>query len=257
MSPRRVLTALAALGLVAALSPLLAPPAGAGNGLEVNAFALGNQHQPEFGWEVEFNDCLSGTTGEVQGVPGAVFTVDDPNNGSVLLPASTPGGEYLLEITCTTDAGTRSGIDDLEFARVLVTKGVTGDVPPGTEFTVLIECSTFEEGAGSTLDAEGVDALNDDLVFGAGGGTQPLFAYTEQGCDVSEPDDGGAQSVTIETEDCGSIVPNGAEGLGENSFFIIEAVDCTQTVTNEFAPAQVEPADDVPDVVAATPPFTG
>jgi hypothetical protein len=261
MSPRRILAAFGAAGLLAALVPFLAPSASAGNGLEVDHIPTGNQHQAEFFWFVEGDECLSGTTAEVQGVPGAIITVDDPNNGEALLPTGTPGGVYILEVTCTTDAGTASGTTDLTFARVLVTKVVTGDVPPDAEFTILIDCfSKGGGGGGAALPeaAEGVGPLQDDLVYGAEGGTQELIAYFPQICVIAETDDGGAQSVTVETEDCGDFEPEGTEGIPPGDvFFIIEPTDCTQTVTNEFAPAQVEPDEDEPDVVAATPTFTG
>jgi hypothetical protein len=262
---RRRTAVFGAAGLLAALVPFLAPPAGAGtNGLTVSANPTGNQPQAEWDWTVVGEPCLSDTQVTVPGLPGATITIDTPNGGSVLLPVDTPapgdrpGGAYVLEVTCTTDAGTQSGSGVLVFARILVAKEVLGNVPPDAQFTIVVDCFGKGGGGAALPEAEGTGPIFAELTYGSAGGIQQLIGYFPQICTIAETDDGGAQAVTVDTEDCGDFEPEGTEGIPPGDvFFVADPVDCTQTVTNEFAPAQVEPDEDEPDVVAATPPFTG
>jgi hypothetical protein len=129
-----------------------------------------------------------------------------------------------------------------------VTKVVDGPVPPGTEFTIEATCSD-----GFQFDVTEV------FVYSPTGGTQTIGGIPgESTCTATETDDGGAVTVTYA---CALDVQGtfgGCDGDQGASFGGAGNV-ATVTVTNTFAEDDVAP-DDVatePDVVAATPPFTG
>ena len=263
MKPSR-LAILLALSLAAAAT-ILGSPAEAGdpaNGLNVNIGPTGDDTQPRFTIEVDPADCLDDLTVDVIGVNGEVVDVIDANNATIALPVGTPGGAYLVEVTCSTDTGTRSGETEIAFGNVIVDKVVEGAVPPGTEFVVVVECTGevfIESGEGYGPEAaEGFGSnIDETFVFPATGGTGFAVHYDGQVCTITETETGGAQSVDVATEDCegrnGPMSP--ATEATSGDFFIGAPVDCVQTVTNTFPDADV--ADDDDDVVAATPTFTG
>jgi hypothetical protein len=263
MKPSRLATLLA-LSLAAAAIVLGSTAAAGGPpppGLSVAAEPTFDDTQPRFTVEILSADCLSDTVIDVIGVEGEVVDFSDPNNATVSLPVGTPGGEYLIEVSCSTDTGTRSGQAGIAFGNVIVDKVVEGAVPPGTEFVVVVECTGqafTESGEGYGAEAgEGLGStINETFVFPATGGTGFAVHYNAQDCTITETETGGAQSVDVATEDCegnGLLSPAAEATTGD--FFIGAPVDCVQTVTNTFPGADV--ADDDDDVVAATPTFTG
>ena len=130
-----------------------------------------------------------------------------------------------------------------------VTKVVEGDVPAGTTFTIEVTCNS--DG--------GTDVT--PLVFDAAGGTQTVTAPTIGDCSAEETDDGGAITVTYacRIDDPGNQnEPSTCQGDRTVQIDARET-EATITVTNTFAAEDVG-SDDVatePDVVAATPTFTG
>lgn len=89
----------------------------------------------------------------------------------------------------------------VETATLDVTKVVEGDPPPGTTFTVEVECPVIRD-LRSTADdwdagPEGAGPVTATLVFGADGGTQSVggIRFETRNCTVTETDDGGADSV--------------------------------------------------------------
>ena len=213
-------------------------------------------------------EILPDCTGSVAGVPGATIEFSGYAEGTVTYPAATPGGVYTLEVTCPTNTSPAdeaeipyiSGTAMMSFARVLVDKVVTGDAPDGTDFVVNLDCTYAliqrppVSAPGWEAQGEGLpQAIQADLTYGAAGGTQQVIAYGAQTCDLTETETGGALAVTVDTEDCGELRGTAAPTEATSGdFTIYEPVDCTQTVTNEFAPADVGSG-----VVEATPPFTG
>jgi hypothetical protein len=264
-APRRLTRILAALAGISLLGLLTTPGAGAQSGpegffLEIDPVGEATD-QPTFDFHIDGEPCLSDTVVEVEGVPGATVTLDNPNAGTIVLPAGTPGGSYEVIVTCTTDAGEDSFDAFLEFGHVVVEKVVEGDAPADATFVIDVSCEAepFLQGAG----AEGYDAgpeggsppvpVQGQLTFGPEGGTGALVHYRTQACTITEPEDGGAAETTIETSDCfgdeeGPIINGEADAGVSGDFFIDAPVDCTQTVTNVFAAAEAIPV---------TPAFTG
>jgi len=264
---RSRLAILLALSLAAA-STLLGSPADAGGpviGLSVDATPTFDDTQPRFTVEIDPADCLSDTVIDVVGVAGEVVDFSDANNATITLPVGTPGGDYLVEVSCSTDAGTRTGETSIAFGNVIVDKVVEGAVPPGTEFVVVVECGDPDvtdsgESYGPEAGEGGGPNIDETFVFPAAGGTGLAVHYDSQACTITETQTGGAQSVDVTTEDCvGDLIRAGSPGAEATTggFSIDAPVDCTQTVTNTFAAADVDDDDVDDDIVAATPTFTG
>ncbi|MBL8776375.1 MAG: hypothetical protein JNK12_10600 [Acidimicrobiales bacterium] len=252
------LAALAAASLSATGAALAAPSQATDEGadaLAVTADASGNPDQAVFDYSINNFTCTDATV-TVDGVD-ATITQNDPNTGSIAFPVGTPGGVYTATFDCDTGKGVVSGSLTLSIAAVTVTKVVEGDAPADATFPVTVTCnraagggvsSEFSEGSGGFL-------LDTAFSFGADGGSKYLVAYTPQSCSISEVDDAGAQSATIDLADCDDDGPTvrSAEAAGpDGGFAIIDPTDCTQTITNVFA-AAAQPAV----AVQQQPGFTG
>lgn len=255
-SPLRIALAAA---VVAAASLTFLGPAGAGAGFAITVSPSGNSHQVVFDFDIPGDECVSDTVVTVPGVPDAIVDLADANSGTVTLPVGTPGNFYDLEIECSDGRTTISSVGGFAFASVNVDKVVTGEVPADAQFAISVACENRVGGARQSFtgSSEGLDAaLQADLTYGASGGSEYLVSYEAASCTVSETDDGGAVTSSITVEDCGSDVSTlqAPEAAGPSGDFIIpEPTDCTQTVTNEFAPPAAQPAD----VVQQQPGFTG
>ncbi len=258
--------------LIAAL-PVAVVAVGGGNAqggdngsdtLIVSTEDLNDVTVPRFAFEVNGEPCLSDTVVEVPGAGQVDLDLTDPNHGTFTLPQAS-FGEYEVVVTCTTDSGTEHGTGFIDFGFVLIEKVVTGDVPETAQFVIDVACDSdiftspaAEAYGGESGEGFGPDAIQATLTYGPSGGTDVLVHYRGQTCTIEETETGGAQTVTVETEDCGAVIPVSPPGEATTgSFEINEPVSCLQTVTNDFAPAVVDPDDEEPDVVAATPPFTG
>ncbi len=252
------LGALAAASLTATGVALAAPTQDAGEGsLTVQASPTGNPDQAEYVYEIDNFTCLDGSTVTVAGGDATIDQADD-NNGTITFPVGTPGGAYVATFSCETGKGAVEGTLTLSFAAVTVDKVVEGDAPADATFPITVSCnqaagvsasSEFTEGGGNFL-------LDTSFSFAATGGSRYLVAYTPQSCSISEVDDAGAVSATIDLSDCGDgRTTNKAEAAGpDGGFLIAEPTDCTQTITNVFAaPPATQPAD----VVQQQPAFTG
>lgn len=265
-SPVRLLLAVV---LLAAASAVTAGVAGAQTEgtVGLSTFVSGNPDAAEFDFEVDGVTCQEGTTEvTVEGVPDATVELTDPNSGTVTLPVGTPGGTYTISVTCDPGKGDVTATGTVTFATVDVDKVVEGTAPAGATFPVTVTCEGGRPTA--TADAfstEGLGFLLDtSFSFGAGGGTKYLVAYGPQSCTVSETDDGGASSSTIDLTDCvtggGGDAAAGTEAAGPSGDFdIISPTDCTQTITNTFAaaPPAAPPAAQPADVTQQQPAFTG
>ena len=261
-SPLRFVLALGALATasltatgVALAAPRQDADEGANGNLAVIADASGNPDQAVFDYSIENFTCIDGSTVTVAGVDATVDQADD-NSGTISFPVGTPGGQYVATFDCDTGKGVVSGSLTLSIAAVTVTKVVDGEAPADASFPVTVACNTAAGGSVSSEFTEGgADFLLDtSFSFGATGGSKYLVAYTPQSCSISEVDDAGATSATIDLSDCGDgRTTNKAEAAGpDGGFVIFDPTDCTQTITNVFAPA-TQPAD----VVQQQPAFTG
>lgn len=139
-----------------------------------------------------------------------------------------------------------------------VVKVVAGAPPAGTTFTVQISCP---DGTSTTL----------DFMFGAAGGSQttPAPGTYSQDCTFTETSNGGAERVEYEcnVDDPGGTPPGPAVCNSNTSFTTGLNGEITLTAINYFpdviaepepTPPAVDPdVDTAPDVVAATPTFTG
>ncbi len=262
-SPLRLMVV---LGLLAAGSVATVGAAGAQTegDVGVTTFATGNDDQAVYDFQVDGLTCVSDTNVTVTGVPGATFVLDDPNSGTITLPVGTPGGNYQVVVTCDAGKGTSTATGGLVFASVNVDKVVEGDVPADATFPVTVTCSG---GVGLTADSfspEGSQFLIDSsFSFDAAGGSKYLVAYGPQGCILSETDDGGATSTTLDLNNCDegrTNAPDAAatEAAGPSGTFdIVDPTDCTQTITNVFAAPAAPPAAQPADVTQQQPAFTG
>ena len=194
-------------------------------------------------------------------MPGATFALADPNSGTLTLPIGTPGGFYDITVTCDAGKGTETAEGGISLAAVTVDKVVEGEVPADATFPVTVSCAAGlgiaaqDGGFGPEGGAFFIDA---SFSFGATGGSKYLVAYTSQGCTITETDDGGALSATIDLNNCddgrGGPAAAAVEAAGPTGTFdIVDPTDCTQTITNVFAAPAAQPAD----VVQQQPSFTG
>ena len=251
------LGALAAASLTATGVAMAAPAQDADEGgIAVQASPTGNPDQAEYVYEIDNITCDS-STATVAGVDVSV-TPDGANAGTITFPAGTPGGSYVATFSCDTGKGTFEGTLSLTFAAVTVDKVVEGEAPADATFPVTVACTTAAGGSVSTEFTEGATnaILDASFSFGATGGNKYLVAYTPQACSISEVDDAGATSATIDLSDCGDgRTTNWSEAAGpDGGFLVAEPTDCTQTITNVFAaPPATQPAD----VVQQQPAFTG
>ena len=142
---------------------------------------------------------------------------EDPTNAniaSMVLPSDSPPGFLTVEASCSDGTQTiRTEPGETVWAALAVTKAVQGNPPAGAAFTVRVACS-------GSPDA--------DLQYPSSGGTRYVYAQPfGEDCNITEPGNGGATSVTVDAD-----------------HVVIDApVRFTATVTNTFAaPPVVRPA---------------
>lgn len=187
------------------------------------------------------------TPTEGEGVSGAEVVFEVP---------SLAGGEYIFERSCEQSEYTE--YRDFAFSRALLTKTIAGegDVPEGTSFTVNVACTNSGEAF-----------LDENREFDAAGGDAQVVFYRSGEnlqCTVSEPENGGADDVTI---DPGTLQYDTAP-VSEGKFSDYGFSDEGSTVTNTFRAPEPEPSptaevDDTveeaepAEPVEAEPDFTG
>jgi len=242
MRTRALLAAVAAVPVLALL-PVAPSSAGVVGGIQVLVTPTTERDLATFTFvfEVTGAPCIGNVEATVleDGVTEIDATVDvGEGTGTIVVGADVPGGFYDLVLSCETDGGPAQGTDDFAFARGFVVKEVEGTVPSGTEFAIDVDC----EGEDDLDILEGVDAaavFGLTFVYPAAGGEDFFVVYNSQACEVTESQDGGADSTTV-----------------EGTFTFPDAVDETVVVTNTFVAAEVvEPPAAQP--VAAAPDFTG
>ena len=126
-------------------------------------------------------------------------------------------------------------------ATLTVTKAVVGTPPAGTSFTLHILCGSIESAPSGALGSTAT-AYDEDIPFGAAGGSKDYVFTGPSSCTITETDAGGATSST-----------------GPVTVAILAPTDYSATITNTFvapvttttAPAAAAAA------VQAAPAFTG
>ncbi|MDE0802554.1 MAG: hypothetical protein OSA99_04440 [Acidimicrobiales bacterium] len=202
------------------------------------------------------------------------------NAGTIVVPDDLSETIFGLEIECEINGDTVTETIErgFDYAGLDVTKAIEGPVPDGTEFVVEVDCAFIGLEGGQGEGPELPDAGPYDLTFAADGGTNRVWFSDQHSCELTETEDGGAQSTTFVSEDCGAEGPGGegATGNGAELVAILDADQCDATVTNVFAAtttgsttttsttttSTTEPDDDVSPATAAqpttaSPTFTG
>jgi len=157
---------------------------------------------------------------------------------TLMATLAVPAAVVVLGIVGAGPIGAQTTIPQQEVAVLTVTKTVVGTAPTGTEFTLHLTCT------GRIVDgkpATNVTDYDEDMTFGATGGSKD-FEFTDQSdCVVTETDDGGADSST-----------------GPVDVAIDQPVDYAAEITNTFDPAiTTTTAAAAAAAVAATAAFTG
>lgn len=203
---RRVLGA----ALVAALATFLLPSSvGAGGGLTVELESAGEPLT--FSLEINAFDCDPGTftvllvedDNEDPVVPLSVVEDSlDPNVALMTLPSDTVPGDLFVEVECSDGESSPNFVGGVEWHSIAITKVLNGTPPPGTTFTVNVDCVDLSNGLGADdyTATELPDDFTVDIVYPASGGVH--FAYGDHAveCTITEPEDGGAFSTTIDPQ---------------------------------------------------------
>lgn len=144
------------------------------------------------------------------------------NVGTVVVPDDLADSHFYIRVSCSSERNTRVG-RPFEYAGLDVTKAVDGTAPAGTSFVIQVDCDG---------DPGNADRGPYDLTFDADGGTNRVWFSEEHLCEITETDDGGADSATIVSEDCNE--GGGPTGNGAELVSIDDPVLCDATVTNTF-----------------------
>jgi hypothetical protein len=127
-----------------------------------------------------------------------------------------------------------------EVATLTVTKAVVGTAPAGTTFTLHILCNSTVQSLAGSLQGQAVD-YDEDIPFGATGGSQDFVFGGPSSCTITETADGGADSST-----------------GPVTVDITDPIQFNATITNTFnAVATTTTEAPAAAAVQATPAFTG
>jgi len=165
-------------------------------------------------WRVSLVGAITCTNGDpvvlsvtVDGAPVQLVSQQTESATSVIvtLPAAAPAGLAAFVVSCATTPGLVTTAVD-EYAWVAVTKVVNGPAPADTTFTVNVSCSglgifSSDSSGWGTGD---VDAAQDpgpfapDLAYPAAGGVAYVYTSGSRDCVITEPNNGGATSTTID-----------------------------------------------------------
>ena len=156
---------------------------------------------------------------------------------SLMMMVAVPATVAILAIVGAAPIGAQTPTTEpaTEVAVLTVTKTVVGTAPAGTEFTLHISCVGSEEAP----EVPQVADYDEDMTFGATGGNKEFVFTGGSECDITETDDGGANSssgpVSVSIE---QPIPYAAEIV--NTFD--PAAPTTTTAPAAAAAAVVTPA---------------
>lgn len=149
---------------------------------------------------------------------------ETPTSGTFVVP-SLEGGEYYFAIECGPEEESSRFPGAFSFRRLTVDKAVSGEVPQGTTFTVAVDCPAPQ---GSDFEFEPVQV---ELDYPEVGGSQDVVIYdasSDMTCTITETEDGGAETVTVDPEEV---------AFGEGTY------NESSTVTNTFAAPEPTPTE--------------
>jgi hypothetical protein len=127
-----------------------------------------------------------------------------------------------------------------ELATLTVTKTVFGTPPAGTTFVLHLTCVSSPLNAGNVSKSAQLADYDEDMTFGAAGGSKNFTFNRESTCDVTETDDGGATSSS-----------------GPVHVVINNPTQFNATITNTFVEATTTAPPAAWAAVEAKPAFTG
>lgn len=227
--------------LVMALGAAMVVPVPAGAGIQfLQPSDPANHEAPQFdfdfrtgegstdrceGQELSYSIETFPDGGEVdEQAAGLEVTENGDGTGSFVVP-DLAGGEYYFYRQCGPAEEPIRQSGGFQFSRVLLTKAVEGDVPDDATFTAAVDCATL-----------GDPILEETRDFGSeGGSAQVVFYESEAQCEITEPAQGGAESVDIAPE----------------TLTYTEYADGASTITNTF-PAAPEPTEEPTEEVEDT-----
>jgi hypothetical protein len=193
-----------AVGACARALVPMAPAVGGGPGADLDV-SLESRVDPEtFRVELDFDgSCNPGTieleAADNEGKPltPLSFTADpqDPNVAHVVVPAGTVG-EVGFVVSCND--GNVVGEGGETVGAVAVTKVVSGPAPEGATFTVRVACEASMDGGEASTSELPPPPFAVDLTHGASGGLRHVYTPGPIACTITEPDNGGAATTTID-----------------------------------------------------------
>ena len=129
---------------------------------------------------------------------------------------------------------------------LVVDKVVEGTQPEGTQFTIRLSCVRA---------SDPIPVISDVVLDGPGNAIDANIVASST-CTVTEPEDGGATSVTFGCEATSG--PADCDAAGNRVSFPIGAVsEATITVTNSFVEPPPPAPEPVAEALALQPDFTG
>ncbi len=154
------------------------------------------------------------------------------------MKVAAPAAVVTLGLLGATPVAAQTTVPPSEVAVLTVTKTVAGTAPTDAEFTLHLTCTPEElDGAAQT----NVAAYDEDITFGSTGGSEDFTFTSASLCEVTEVDDGGADSST-----------------GPVNVDILEPIAYSAEITNTFDPATTSTtAAAAAEAVEATAAFTG
>ena len=235
---RRLLAA-----LLVSSAGLLALPSVAGAGLAHLEVELVSPVEPlTFSVDIEeVTPCNPGTiavtTVTANGAPVEPISVTedptDPTLATMVLPSDTPPGDLVVVATCTNPSGPITLTGFVQWSAVTVTKVIEGTPPPGATFTVHADCVdtiiVTDAGFADSGAAELPDNFTADLSYGEEGGLAYLYSDHAADCTLTEPQNGGATTVTFDPEVVEITAPEPFEATVTNTFVAPIVVEPTFT----------------------------
>ena len=108
------------------------------------------------------------------------------------MKVAAPAAVVTLGLLGAAPVAAQTTVPPSEVAVLTVTKTVDGTAPADAEFTLHITCAASEDGEAVTQATD----YDQDITFGSTGGSQDFEFTGPSLCEVTEVDDGGADSST-------------------------------------------------------------
>jgi len=192
-----------ALMLIAAAAVVAAPAIASGGDSEDGLIVELNSPVEPLTFLATFEEDESCVDGEFEALieangnevtPISVTQQADPDEFLIVLPSGTPPGELTVGIECDNGDGNTREEGSVLWASIPVTKVVSGPAPTTAAYVIHLDC---QSDADEVPVVELPEDFTADLLIPFAGGLK--YVYTDHGgvCTVTEPQNGGATSVTI------------------------------------------------------------